>query len=102
MNQLSCTCGYQAEDPDDLAIHFGEMFIPVNDTAADGQIHNEAAQDNPRDSTSPAPRTMTCRCGFTATADAFDQHLLAVFTPSDHIGLDGNRHSAAAPAARQC
>jgi hypothetical protein len=45
MTQDLCTCGYQAESPDDLAIHFGEMFIPDNDTASDGQVHNEAAQD---------------------------------------------------------
>ncbi len=97
MTQDRCTCGYQAEDPDDLAIHFGEMFIPGNDTAPDGQVHNEAAKDRPWDSGAPASRTLTCRCGLTAAADAFDHHLLAVFTPPDRIGLDGKRH---APAAR--
>jgi hypothetical protein len=101
MIQDRCTCGYQAQDPDDLAIHFGEMFIPDNDAAPDGQIHNEAAQDNPRDSTNPALRTLTCRCGFTAPADAFDHHLLAVFTPPNHIGQDGNHHTPAEPSAQQ-
>jgi hypothetical protein len=95
MTQDRCTCGYQAQDPDDLAIHFGEMFIPGNDTAPDGQVHNEAAQDNPRDTTTLGPHTLTCRCGFTAPADAFDHHLLAVFSPPDRIGLDGNRHAPA-------
>jgi hypothetical protein len=100
MTQDRCTCGYQAENPDDLAIHFGEMFIPDDDTAPDGQAHNEAAQDKHRPSEPQAPRTLTCRCGFTATADDFDHHLLAIFTPADRIGLDSKRHAPAAPATQ--
>jgi hypothetical protein len=92
MTQDRCACGYQAQDPDDLAIHFSEMFVPDNDTAHDGKVHNEAAQDNPRNNQPPAARILTCRCGFTGPADNFDNHLLTVFTPPDHIGLDGNRH----------
>jgi hypothetical protein len=93
MTQDRCTCGYQAGSPDDLAIHFGEMFIPDNDTAPDGQVHNEAAQDRPRPSGTPL--ILTCRCGFTASADDFDHHLLDVFTPSNRIGLDGKHHASA-------
>jgi len=100
MTQDRCTCGYQAQDSDDLAIHFGEMFIPDNDTAPDGQIHNEAARDT-RGTVTPGPRTLTCRCGFSGLADAFDHHLLAVFTPTNRIGLDGNRHAVATPASQQ-
>jgi hypothetical protein len=101
MNQDQCTCGYQAENPDDLAIHFGEMFVPDDDTAPDGQVHNEAAQDGNRVSDPAAPLSLTCRCGFTARADDFDQHLLAVFTPSDGIGRDGRRHAPATPATQR-
>jgi hypothetical protein len=93
VTQDHCTCGYQAENPDDLAIHFGEMFIPHDDVAPDGQVHNEAARDTaiPRDPHQPL--ILTCRCGFAGTTDAFDHHLLDVFTPTDAIGTDGKRHS---------
>jgi len=92
MTQPHCTCGYQAEDSDDLAIHFGEMFIPDDDTALDGQVHNEAARDAtiPRDTREPL--ILTCRCGFAGTPAVFDHHLLDVFTPADAIGTDGKRH----------
>jgi hypothetical protein len=93
-----CTCGYQADSPEDLTLHFGEMFIPADDVAPDGQVHTEAA----RDKGTPAPATLTCRCGYTAgDIDGFDQHLADVFTPADRIGLDGEKHEPAAPAAQQ-
>jgi hypothetical protein len=93
MNQLLCTCGYQAEDPVDLAAHFGEMFIPPDDVAPDGQVHAE----NARDTTCPAPKpaTLTCRCGITTSFDDFDQHLLDVFAPADRVGHDGHKHAPA-------
>ena len=92
MTQHHCTCGYEAESPEDLTVHFGEMFIPDDDTAPDGQVHNEVARDTaiPRDTQEPL--ILTCRCGFTGTADAFDRHLLDVFTPADAVGADGKRH----------
>jgi hypothetical protein len=93
MTQDRCTCGYQADSPDDLAIHFGEMFIPIDDVAPDGQVHNEAAQDRPRPSGTPL--ILTCRCGYTSAAEAFDHHLLAIFTPAGRIGLDGRLHTPA-------
>ena len=101
MTQDRCTCGYQAESPDNLAIHFGEMFVPDNDTAPDGQVHNEAARDGKRPGEPSASLTLNCRCGFTASANDFDHHLLDVFTPPDRIGLDGNRHAPATPATQQ-
>jgi hypothetical protein len=93
MTDDACTCGYQAEDAEDLGVHFGEMFIPVDDTAPDGQVHCEAASN----SGTSAPPTLTCRCGFAGTVSNFDRHLLAVFAPDDRIGLDGKRHAAAEP-----
>ena len=84
MTQQLCTCGYQADDAEDLAVHFGEMFIPADDTAPDGQVHCE---------TGSASGTLTCRCGFIGGVSDFDRHLLAVFAPDDRVGLDGKRHT---------
>jgi hypothetical protein len=92
MSKPLCICGYEADDPEDLNIHFGEMFIPANDTAPDGQVHCEAARDKDSTSGTPAPVPLTCRCGFTGTASEFDRHLLTVFASADRIGLDGKRH----------
>jgi hypothetical protein len=93
MNQLLCTCGYQAEDAADLATHFGEMFIPHDDVAPDGQVHAENARD--ADDSTPVPATLSCRCGITTSFDDFDQHLLDVFAPADRVGLDGHKHAPA-------
>lgn len=98
MTQQLCTCGYKADSPEDLIVHFGEMFIPADDTAPDGQVHCETARDKDTTSGTSAPATLTCRCGFTGGVDDFDQHLTDVFTPADRIGLDGQRH---APAGQQ-
>ena len=97
MTQHHCTCGYQSESPEDLTVHFGEMFIPADDVGPDGQVHAEAA----RDKGTPVPATLTCRCGFTASTDTFDQHLTDVFTPADGIGLDGRKHAPAEFVAQQ-
>lgn len=43
----SCACGYRAESTEDFADHLGEMFIPANDIAPDGQVHAEAARTDP-------------------------------------------------------
>jgi len=92
-----CTCGYEADDPEDLTVHFGEMFIPANDTAPDGQVHCETARDKCTATATTTPGTLTCRCGLTGNIEEFDRHLLAVFAPADRIGLDDKRH-APAPA----
>ena len=93
MTSHLCTCGYEAEDPADLTAHFGEMFIPKDDVAPDGQVHAEKARDTT--TPIPTPATLTCRCGITTSFDDFDQHLLAVFAPDDRIGLDGHKHAPA-------
>jgi hypothetical protein len=99
MTQHPCTCGYQAESPRELTFHFEEMFIPGSDIAPDGQVHAENAREM-SDSLS-APATLTCRCGFTSDIDGLEQHLADVFTPADHIGLDGQKHAPVAPAMQQ-
>ena len=80
-----CSCGFEATDDYSLSDHLGEVVIPLNDLAPDGQVHAEAAQDN-------GP-SAACLCGVTPrTADDLDAHLLAAFTPPDGIGLDRQRH----------
>src|ERR1700758_2921107 len=97
MTQQLCTCGYQADDAEDLAVHLGEMFIPADDIAPDGQVHCEAASN----SGTPGPPTLTCRCGFAGPVSDFDRHLLGVFAPADRIGLDGKRHASAPTGDRR-
>lgn len=96
MTDHRCLCGFAA-DADDLADHLAEMFTPDDDVAADGHPHAEAADD-----TSPptALATRKCLCGFAAAGIAqLDAHLLAVFTPDDAVGRDGNQHAATASNA---
>ncbi len=89
MTQHSCACGYQADSTEDLIDHLGEMFIPPDDIAPDGQAHSEAARAE------AATGPLTCRCGYTADIADFDRHLLNIFTPGDEVGLDGARHAPA-------
>jgi hypothetical protein len=82
----ACTCGYEAEDINDLTDHLGEQFIPADDLAAGGRPHAEAAR-------------RTCLCGFTAAdSTGLDTHLLATFTPPDAVGPDGREHSVVTAA----
>jgi hypothetical protein len=86
---IMCSCGYQADSPEDLGDHLGEVFIPENDASPDGQPHVEVAQDGDAD----VPPGKRCACGFSAPdATALDEHILAALTPNDRIGLDGRRH----------
>ncbi len=95
MTEHHCSCGYDADSPEDLALHFGEMFIPADDVAPDGQAHTEAA----RDKGTPVSAPRVCRCGFTSSdIDGLDWHLIDVFTPADRIGLDGVKHAPASAA----
>ena len=93
MTQLLCTCGYQAADLSDLTAHFGDMFIPKDDIAPDGQPHYENSQLKHTSAGMPAPATLTCRCGVTTSFADFDQHLLDVFAPADRIGPDAQKHA---------
>jgi hypothetical protein len=82
-----CACGHLAASADELAEHLGEMFIPADDVASDGQRHAELFRPD-------ADGTLwVCTCGFTSVEmRAFDTHLLAIFIPADAIGADGRRH----------
>jgi hypothetical protein len=61
-----------------LMDYLQEAFTPMNGVAAEGIIHNESA------AMLAYLRGFSCR-----TADGFDDHLLAVFTPVTLVGLDG-------------
>jgi hypothetical protein len=66
----SCACGYHPTSEDDLTDHLSHAIVPADDKAPDGQLHAEAA-DQPQ---------WTCLCGhYTATTEALDAHLLAIF-----------------------
>jgi len=86
-----CACGYEPAGPRDMADHLGEVFTPLDDVAADGRAHAEAAREVTFGS-------LACVCGFVPagalpdSADELDAHLLAAFTPPDGVGLDGQRH----------
>jgi hypothetical protein len=90
MTEHSCQCGYKASSPEDLTDHLGEMLIPDDGTAPDGQVHAEAARDEPR-----IGGIVACLCGFRGTAGELDSHLLSALAPGDRTGHDGKIHFAA-------
>ena len=94
MTDHSCGCGYQASSPEDLAAHLGEMLIPDDDTAPDGQVHAEAARDQPR-----TGGILACLCGLTGTASELDAHILSVLAPAGMPGRDGQAHRPASQDA---
>jgi hypothetical protein len=92
MNDYTCACGYDAVTPEELGDHIGELAIPPDDVAPDGQAHAEAARDK-RAAAGADQTGLRCVCGFTSgTATGLDEHLLAVFTSPGAIGQDGREH----------
>jgi hypothetical protein len=94
MTEHSCACGYKASSLEDLTDHLGEMLVPDDGTAPDGQVHDEAPRDEPR-----IGGVVECLCGFTGTASELDTHLLNALVPGDGTGRDGNIHFANQDAA---
>jgi hypothetical protein len=93
-----CSCGFAIDDADELGDHFRGVFTPDDDTHASGRVHVELTDDAARLAGFPAAGHV-CSCGFAADdASEFDDHFLLVFTPPDHIGTDGSRHSLIDPA----
>jgi hypothetical protein len=87
-----CACGYEAASAEELGDHVGELVIPPDDIAPDGQAHAEAARDK-RGAVGADPAGSRCVCGFTsASATGLDEHLLAVFTDPATVGRDGQGH----------
>jgi hypothetical protein len=90
MDERTCVCGFVATADYHLIDHLGEVFIPADSRAADGQLHAEAARDVPR----VAGEGLTCLCGYRVRDGvALDAHLLEVFTSHGHVGLDGQPHA---------
>lgn len=92
MNDYKCACGYEAVTAAEFGDHVGEIVIPADDIASDGQAHAEAARDE--HGAAGADQTgLRCVCGFmSGTATGLDEHLLAVFTAPGSIGRDGCGH----------
>jgi hypothetical protein len=94
MTNNSCGCGYQASSPEDLTDHLAETLIPDDDTAPDGQVHAEAARDEPH-----IGGILACLCGFTGTASELDEHFLRALAPRDMTGRDDQVHRLASQDA---
>ncbi len=80
-----CACGFtEAEGADEkIADHLFEVFAPDDGRAADGLVHLEGEAN------------LFCMCGAGGSASELDAHFLAVFTPADLIGRDGDKHEPA-------
>lgn len=84
----SCSCGFVAEDADNLQDHLLDVFALEVDRGNDGRIHAEVI--TPPDSGQPRH---VCTCGFASDVITdFDDHMLLVFTTPDHVGDDGRKH----------
>ncbi|HEX3964810.1 MAG TPA: hypothetical protein VHZ03_50565 [Trebonia sp.] len=80
MTDSRCACGFSPTDAETLTDHLNEMFAPSDDEDQASQLHAEATPGS-------------CLCGHTAGSGAdLDAHLLAAFTPPDHLGRDGSSH----------
>jgi hypothetical protein len=88
MTATRCTCGYEADSPEEFTDHIEELFIPDSDMAPDGQVHAEAAAPVPLRSSD----RRECLCGFTGTATDLDGHFLRAFLPADRTSPDGAQH----------
>jgi hypothetical protein len=93
-----CSCGFAIDDPGELRDHLGAVFIPDDDTDAEGRAHVELADEYARQAGLPSA-VHVCSCGL-ATDDTaeFDDHFLLAFFPPDSVGTDGLRHSVVDPA----
>jgi hypothetical protein len=92
MNELTCACGYEAVTSEELGDHIGDLMIPPDDIAPDGQAHAEAAHDD-RGAAGAGQTGLRCLCGFASgTPRGLDDHVLAVFTGPGGRGQDGREH----------
>jgi hypothetical protein len=79
-----CACGFtEAEHVDEtISDHLFEVFAPDDGKAADGRVHLEGET------------SLLCLCGAGGSASELDAHFLAVFTPADLVGTDGDKHES--------
>ena len=99
MDEPTCACGFVPTDDYHLTDHLGEVFIPADDRAPDGQLHAEAASATvpaAGNTVSAASDALTCLCGYRAPGSAaLDAHILSAFTPPNAIGPDDRQHTPA-------
>jgi hypothetical protein len=80
MTAAACVCGFTEAGDETVADHLRAMFTPDDDEGIDGRVHLEGET------------SLFCMCGAGGSASELDAHFLAVFTPADLIGRDGERH----------
>ena len=82
MSPAQCACGFTEDETADETLddHLLEMFAPEDGRAAAGLVHREGEAE------------LFCMCGAGGSASELDAHFLAVFTPADLIGRDGEKH----------
>src|SRR6266404_3936146 len=81
-------CGFTETGDEQIGDHLFEVFAPDDGKGPDGLVHLEGNTG------------VFCMCGTGGSVADLDAHFLAVFTPGDSIGRDGNKHepvSAASP-----
>jgi hypothetical protein len=81
MTPAQCSCGFTEAADETISDHLFEMFAPDDGQAADGLVHLEGDSN------------LFCLCGAGGSAHELDDHFLAVFTPADLIGRDGDKHT---------
>lgn len=81
VNSVQCVCGFTEAGDEKIAAHLFEVFAPDDGRAADGRVHLEGQAN------------LFCMCGAGGSASELDAHFLAVFTPADLIGRDGDKHA---------
>ncbi len=89
MTAAQCSCGFTEDEAgnETLGDHLFEVFAPEDGRAADGLVHLEGEQN------------FFCMCGVGGSVEELDAHFLAVFTPADLIGRDGEKHEPASAVA---
>ena len=90
MTPARCACGFTEARDEAIGDHLFEVLAPEDGRAADGLVHLEGEAD------------LFCMCGAGGSASELDAHFLAVFTPADLIGHDGDKHEPVSAAGQPC
>jgi hypothetical protein len=87
MAGMRCSCGFTEAADEKIVDHLLEVFAPEDGRAADGLVHLEGEA------------SLVCMCGAGGSASELDAHFLAMFTPADRMGRDGEKHEPAGARA---
>jgi hypothetical protein len=88
VTDAQCSCGFTEADDETIGDHLFEMFAPDDGRAPDGLVHLEGEAN------------LFCLCGVGGSAQDLDAHFLAIFTPADLIGRDGDKHEPVCVAGK--